>query len=153
MDLAHLYTSFQGRISRQPFWIGLIVLIVTALLAVLAIGALVGVSMFATDSRFKLLKFALLIVFLYPAAALLIKRLHDRNRPNWFASFFLVPTIAYGLTELAGITGNGPGSNALDYLVGTVQLAAAIWLVIEPGILRGTVGPNQYGPDPLEGRM
>jgi uncharacterized membrane protein YhaH (DUF805 family) len=28
-----------------------------------------------------------------------------------------------------------------------------IWALIWFGCLRGTVGPNQYGPDPLEGRI
>jgi uncharacterized membrane protein YhaH (DUF805 family) len=28
-----------------------------------------------------------------------------------------------------------------------------IWALIWFGCLRGTVGPNQYGPDPLEGRV
>jgi uncharacterized membrane protein YhaH (DUF805 family) len=30
--------------------------------------------------------------------------------------------------------------------------ALSIWGLVEIGFLRGTVGPNQYGPDPLEGR-
>jgi uncharacterized membrane protein YhaH (DUF805 family) len=32
-------------------------------------------------------------------------------------------------------------------------LALAIWALIWLGCLRGTVGPNQYGPDPLEGHV
>ncbi len=32
-------------------------------------------------------------------------------------------------------------------------LALAIWALVWLGCLRGTVGPNQYGPDPLEGRI
>jgi uncharacterized membrane protein YhaH (DUF805 family) len=30
--------------------------------------------------------------------------------------------------------------------------AVTIWLIVELGILRGTSGPNQYGPDPLAGQ-
>jgi uncharacterized membrane protein YhaH (DUF805 family) len=30
------------------------------------------------------------------------------------------------------------------------SLAISIWGLVELGFLRGTVGPNQYGPDPLQ---
>ena len=37
----------------------------------------------------------------------------------------------------------------------TLGIAAilGVWALIWFGCLRGTVGPNQYGPDPLEGRV
>jgi len=34
-----------------------------------------------------------------------------------------------------------------------VWLAFALALIIELGFRRGTRGPNQYGPDPLETRV
>jgi uncharacterized membrane protein YhaH (DUF805 family) len=37
----------------------------------------------------------------------------------------------------------------LDYIIGFATLVIAIWFLIELGFLRGTQGPNQYGPDPL----
>ena len=37
-------------------------------------------------------------------------------------------------------------------IIGALSLALGIWALIWLGCLRGTVGPNQYGPDPLEGR-
>jgi uncharacterized membrane protein YhaH (DUF805 family) len=30
-----------------------------------------------------------------------------------------------------------------------VGFAISVWAFVELGCLRGTVGPNQYGPDPL----
>ena len=39
--------------------------------------------------------------------------------------------------------------NALDYILGIATLVVSIWFLIELGFLRGTQGPNQYGPDPL----
>ncbi len=35
-------------------------------------------------------------------------------------------------------------------LIGLIPLVS-IWLVVELGFLRGTVGPNRFGPDPLAG--
>jgi uncharacterized membrane protein YhaH (DUF805 family) len=30
-----------------------------------------------------------------------------------------------------------------------VPIIGAIWLLVECGFLRGTEGPNNYGPDPI----
>ena len=35
-------------------------------------------------------------------------------------------------------------------VLGLASLAISIWGLVELGFLRGTVGPNQYGPDPLQ---
>ena len=48
-----------------------------------------------------------------------IKRCHDRGKSGWWCLLLLVPFV--GL----------------------------IWAIIDLGILPGTVGPNEYGPDPL----
>jgi len=50
-----------------------------------------------------------------------VKRCHDRDRSGWFLLIFLVPWVGQ------------------------------LWLLIELGFLRGTVGPNRFGPDPLAG--
>ena len=57
------------------------------------------------------------------------------------------------LTNAVGITGNPLNQNALDYLFGIATLVVGIWSLVELGCLRGTVGPNQHGPDPLEGTV
>jgi uncharacterized membrane protein YhaH (DUF805 family) len=38
-------------------------------------------------------------------------------------------------------------------IFGLVILVLSLWGLIELGFLRGTVGPNQYGPDPLESKV
>jgi uncharacterized membrane protein YhaH (DUF805 family) len=34
-------------------------------------------------------------------------------------------------------------------IVGLITVAITIWFFIEFGCMRGTVGPNKYGPDPV----
>lgn len=34
-------------------------------------------------------------------------------------------------------------------IFGLASLAISIWALVELGFLRGTVGANRYGPDPL----
>jgi uncharacterized membrane protein YhaH (DUF805 family) len=38
-------------------------------------------------------------------------------------------------------------------ITGLVCFVVGIWGLIWFGCLRGSVGPNEYGPDPLEGRV
>jgi uncharacterized membrane protein YhaH (DUF805 family) len=151
MNLGHLYTSFEGRINRAPYWIGTLILVVVMVMIMFAVTFMMGVSMSAMDFRSKLVTFVLQLVFLYPSAALMVKRLHDRDRPGWFAALILVPVILKGMTDLIGITGDPFDLNMIDYLLGGVTFIVAIWFFVELGCLRGTVGPNQYGPDPLGG--
>jgi len=36
------------------------------------------------------------------------------------------------------------------FVLGLASFVISIWALVEIGFLRGTVGPNQYGPDPLQ---
>ena len=47
------------------------------------------------------------------------------------------------------MTGDPLNQNALDYLLNIIVFVVSIWFFVELGCLRGTVGSNQYGPDPL----
>jgi uncharacterized membrane protein YhaH (DUF805 family) len=146
MDFAHLYTSFDGRISRQPFWIGLVLLTVVMIVLLLVILSFGGASFAA-----RLLILIVQLAFLYPSAAVLVKRLHDRNKPGHYAAILLGLSVLNGLTNLLGITGDPFNANALDYILGLAIFVVSVWFLIELGFLRGTPGPNQYGPDPLGG--
>ena len=52
--------------------------------------------------------------------ALMVKRLHDQGRSGAWLLVVLLPVLG------------------------------ALWLAFELGLRKGTVGPNQHGPDPLE---
>lgn len=100
---------------------------------------------------------AVLFVALFVSnLAVVTKRLHDRNKGAiWLIPFVFIP---WGVTVLritAAVSivqmgqpfmppfGIGVG---VAHLVGTVL---GIWAFIELFFFRGTVGPNNYGPDPL----
>jgi uncharacterized membrane protein YhaH (DUF805 family) len=148
-DLTHLYTSFNGRINRATYWLGTIILIVVMLLIAFGVGGLLGVSIMAPDFRFKLISLVLGALVLYPAAAMMVKRLHDRDRPAGLAGFFLAPGLIKNLTDVIGVTGNPAAPNILDFLLGVLAFIAGIWVFVDLGCLRGSTGTNQYGPDPL----
>ena len=149
MDLGHLFTSFDGRINRQPYWMGSITLSVVTF-AILLVGTkLLGASITAPDFRLELVSLVSTVLVLYPAAALMVKRLHDRDRPAWFAVLFLAPGLIKTVSDLIGVTGNRLSPNMLDLLLGVITMIVGIWAFVELGCLRGSVGANQYGPDPL----
>jgi uncharacterized membrane protein YhaH (DUF805 family) len=93
---------------------------------------------------FFIIMLILYIPFLWVGLALGVKRLHDRNKSGWWLLlFWVLPGILQGVGEQVGTAG---------IVLSLAGLGISIWGLVEMGFLRGTVGPNQYGSDPLEGR-
>ena len=132
MDMS-LFTSFEGRINRQKWWLGLIILFVLEWIVFIILGMFLGgpmrmameggdpAAMETMSGGMMTAVFILLLVFLWPGLALYAKRWHDRGKSGWWTLIILVPIIG------------------------------SIWALVECGFLRGTEGANAYGPDPLAG--
>lgn len=153
MDFRYLYTSFEGRINRKPFWIASVILALAAiLLSVIVILPLSAMS----STLGAAASLALTLVILYPAVALGVKRLHDRDRPGSLMAVFIAPSLVLQLGDLLGITGSeqliaGQSVQVPNLLGGIlifVTLIVGLWALVTLGFLSGTRGPNQYGPDP-----
>lgn len=56
----------------------------------------------------------------WPAIAITAKRWHDRDRSGWWV------------------------------LINAIPVAGSLWTIVQCGLLRGTTGPNRFGPDPLQ---
>ena len=124
--------SLKGRIGRRDFWIW----IGLWLLAMLIIFTLAGQNWLPTQTA------AFAIVFLlWPTAAVVVKRLHDRNKAGWWA---LLVVLAWML------------------MAGNWQMLAPIWqwgvgrfiptlimvmMLIDCGAFLGTEGGNRFGPE------
>jgi uncharacterized membrane protein YhaH (DUF805 family) len=106
------------------------------------------------------------VFWIYLAAG--VKRLHDLNRTGaWLVVFLGTPIIAVifliaslglsaGAQLLAGQTPDAAAMQQMGMIAiitGLVCFVVGIWGLIWFGCLRGSVGPNEYGPDPLEGRV
>jgi uncharacterized membrane protein YhaH (DUF805 family) len=139
MDWVHLFTSFEGRVSRQPFWIALVVFIAIDIATTLTI----------EDDRWNA---ALDLVLTYPQFAVCAKRGHDRNTPMWVVGLFFALGIVFDLMMLGGLITNAILRNPPTLLMALLVPYSifALALLIDLGFRRGTVGPNRYGPDPLE---
>ncbi len=140
MDWVHLFTSFEGRITRQPFWIAVAIFVVID----------IAMSLTIPGDR---LSAVLDLVLTYPQFAVCAKRGHDRNTPIWVVGLFFAINATFDLLLLAGFLTlddlkSAPPTLAVVFAIPFFVIALA--LIIDLGFRRGTVGPNRYGPDPLE---
>jgi uncharacterized membrane protein YhaH (DUF805 family) len=142
MDWGQLFFKFNGRINRAKFWIA--VLIYTVINVVMAI-----LGYISDDSAvFQAVNGMLGIVIFISSLAVGVKRLHDRSKSGWYlVLFYIIPSILI----VAGIAVGTimEDSIMIASILGLVAAAIGIWAFIELGCLRGTVGANRYGPDPL----
>ncbi|NMA97531.1 MAG: DUF805 domain-containing protein [Phyllobacteriaceae bacterium] len=156
MDFRYLYTSFEGRINRKPFWIASLILFVIAI--VISFAVLMPISA-ANATIGALAGLILSLAFLYPGVALGVKRLHDRGKSGLLMAVFIAPGLVSQAGDLLGITGSYQTiaghsihmPNTLGWILNLVVLGVAIWALVTLGFLKGTSGPNGYGSDPLAG--
>jgi uncharacterized membrane protein YhaH (DUF805 family) len=151
--LMSLYTTTEGRIGRQQWWIGAIALGVVYIV----VGVIAGMVI----NNMQVLGWVsliLFVIFAYPLYALYLKRRHDRDNNGLDATIFLAVIgvslllqalgISYSPQELPNV-GTVMMPNQIGMIIGAITLIYAIYMLVVMGFLRGTVGPNQYGPDPL----
>lgn len=146
LSTSTLLFSFQGRINRQPFWlanlavIALTFVIFSTLFMVFELDLEDGAGVLIGGSLWLLV---LYVPLLWIGLAVATKRLHDRSKSAWWLLlFYALP----GVLDSAGDQVGGLGT-----VLSLASLAISVWAMIELGFLRGTPGPNAYGPDPLGG--
>ena len=124
--MTSLLFSFQGRINRAKFWlIHLAIFVVEAIVLSLLGGT---AAIMSGDYEKVIVVFGgasgavwsiVAVLAFWISLALGVKRWHDRNKTGWWMLIIFVPVIG------------------------------GLWYLIECGFLKGTTGPNSYGPDPL----
>jgi uncharacterized membrane protein YhaH (DUF805 family) len=136
----YLFTSFNGRINREPFWIA------CGILAAIEIAT----QWLAYQTEGETLSTVLDLAFTYPEFALAVKRSNDRDLSPWVVALFFASNVALDLFTLL----NGPLDTA-DPINGIILIPFALLglvLIVELGFRPGTSGPNRFGPDPLSGK-
>ena len=89
-----------------------------------------------------------LLLYLYPALVVLLVAAVTQKRPGrTVAVWVLVATTGTLLT--IGPVGGGQWTGVALGLASA--LSYAIYILVVVGFLKGTAGPNSYGPDPLQG--
>ena len=77
-----------------------------------------GIVMAVDNTAAMIVLVVLCLPMIYVSFAVGAKRWHDRNKSGWWN------------------------------LIGMIPYVGSIWVFIECGCMRGTKGPNNYGPDP-----
>lgn len=141
MDFKYLFTSLDGRINRKPYWLAALVLFAISIVVQLSIYFTAGIQVMMIVG----------LLFFWPGFALAVKRAHDRNRPTWLVIAFFVLVLITQFMQIADVHEVEEGQPTAAFLALSVAVAAfAIYALIDWGFLKGTNGPNQYGPDPLQ---
>ena len=120
-----LLFGVHGRVNRAKFWLVALGIFVLEVIIFAAVGGSTAMSADPQQAMANLGPVAGIVLFVFGVVALwisiavAIKRYHDRNKSGWWVLIVFVPIIG------------------------------GLWYLIECGFLRGTPGPNNYGPDPL----
>jgi uncharacterized membrane protein YhaH (DUF805 family) len=156
MSFIAMLFAFGGRINRAKYWLVVVfwtvIFIIAVTFAIYAVGTS-GIDWSAdTIDPSQLLDAGLLPTILMAALFIIVsisglavgaKRLHDRDKTAWWILlYYFGPAILQGLADYAG-------SLRLAFIIAAFVLS--LWALIDLGFLRGTAGPNRFGPDPLGG--
>ena len=148
-SFGQFYFSARGRISRSQYWLRFF-------LPVFAIGIVLAIIAEVGGEAAKSLETIWQLVVLWPSIAVLIKRIHDRDKSGalvWALYGPLIPAIIVTVAAVVAVAAGG-GEAAWGLVIAAVVLwvavaGVAIWFFIEFGCMRGTIGPNRFGPDPV----
>ncbi len=132
--LTRKYCSFKGRASRSEFWWFCLFTLILNLIV-----ALVGLLLPALGSIVSAVQALWLLL---PTVGVTTRRLHDRNLSGWWQ---VLPLAAV----LPAIAGAVLGADGLLVLAGSAAALASLGLLVVY-VLKGTTGPNRFGPDPLD---
>lgn len=126
------FFSYEGRSGRGEYW-GVVCCFAVPSVLLIALAALLLKDNFKTTEGFSafvvilsVIIGLLLLPFTLPVS---VRRLHDLDTSGWLMALFIV----------------GGWIPILKYITGTAQF-------ILMGCMRGTAGPNKYGPDSLGSR-
>ncbi|MCF6200418.1 MAG: DUF805 domain-containing protein [Hyphomicrobiaceae bacterium] len=168
MDSKFLLSSLKGRIRRWHWWIAtLFITLVDYAISIPILWLLGGDPNYYWNDALPTKEVALaditaFLATLHFSLAVDIKRIHDRGR----SAYLLVPLYLFSLALIF--------SQSLDWSQGIIWLLTSelkgtlpfeayvlaaffviiltysLWMLIELGFRKGTIGDNKYGPDPLQ---
>jgi uncharacterized membrane protein YhaH (DUF805 family) len=150
--VAHLTTA-SGRTNRAKFWLAILIY---AVIYAIAFGVVYVAGLEMTGPGFAIIGVVgLVLTVSYVLVS--IRRLHDRDKSgHWLWLLFGVPAVlnvaanAFVMTNPEAVVTGDMGVLIFLVLVTLVSLGFAIWAIVWLGCLRGTEGPNRFGPDPLQ---
>lgn len=130
---------YSGRSRRREYWL-FVLLMLLASSVVSALGEALGFHSDASAAS-GLLSLLLLIAFLMPGLAVTVRRLHDTDRPGWWAALPIAPPLTWAV--LIALHLNFP-------ILFGIMIATTILIPI--GLAAMLFLPGTRGPQPLRSR-
>lgn len=118
MSVKKILFSFQGRIRRKHFFLGILYALIVSFITMGAFATTFDMATNQPTTAGFVILAVYLVVAMWMSLALYIKRFHDRGKSGWWL------------------------------LIGLVPLIGALWLFIELGFFSGEPKDNCYGQDP-----
>ena len=140
------YANFSGRAPRAEYWWYYLFLMI-AYVAAIFIDSALGSSLLGP---YGILTLVVWLGAIVPTLAVGVRRLHDTNRTGWWMLAPILPyLIGFAMLGPAALDPEGTGmaaaGGAMIFMLIGMVMAIVIFVFT---VLRGTVGPNNYGPDP-----
>jgi uncharacterized membrane protein YhaH (DUF805 family) len=155
-DIKALMMTTDGRIGRKQWWIGIAVLVVISIAASIVF----GIVSLGNGTVMAWLAVALNFALIWPSYCIGIKRRQDRDNNGMDIKILIGASVLLNILQATGIgvswvdTGGGVLLPMPAIWLSVINLAFAvfaIYMLVQLGFLKGTNGPNSYGPDPVDG--
>lgn len=126
MTLTKVWFSFEGRISRGTWWMKYFLPVLGISIGLSILDMILGTTWVIApadpytgmpEQSTGILSMIFGLVSIWIGLAAGAKRLHDRDKSGWWQLLWFIPVIGW------------------------------IWMFVLLGFLRGSVGPNRFGPD------
>jgi uncharacterized membrane protein YhaH (DUF805 family) len=138
----NLMFGYDGRIGRLYCFLGFLAFVaIVGFFSGIADDATVGTG---DIGRYVALFFIIGTGF-WMHSAVTIKRLHDRDKSAWWYLLYGIAPFGFFLLAIYLWTARVLEAASILFVLSFVGL---IWAIVELGFLRGTAGPNRYGPEP-----
>jgi uncharacterized membrane protein YhaH (DUF805 family) len=103
--MSKMLFSFEGRISRKPFWMFILVVIIGTIITTF-------IDMATTGEDTGIASLLFILIIFWPSLAIQVKRWHDRDKSGWWVLISIIPILGpiWALVENGFLTGT-EGSN------------------------------------------
>jgi uncharacterized membrane protein YhaH (DUF805 family) len=134
--------SFRGRLCRSDYWL-------KGWLPLLPVEIINHFLFYSVDEPWgHQMGMVIGVLSLWPSAAILTKRWHDLGWSAWWFMIILIPIAqpvicphSYSCSDVM------KSVLAIEILLASLLILVGCILV---GFVKGTLGPNRFGPDPLQ---
>ncbi len=154
MGFVSLFTSYKGRTGRLGFWLGLIVLFMISSAATYKVLMLltsgdISAAMTQMTAEMTTVQMITYLVLLFPLSALIVKRLHDRNKTGFWLALIWVPAlIKIGHPMIIDYLGDGSlvkwGLTTAEKFLTAEMAVVGFWFLIELGFFGSKDDGNRF---------